>query len=469
MHQWVTVHILLGERVGAPYPFNAARNTAIEPLLPGKYAHEASGTSVVPWFALLDADGLLSMNSNSLARLIARVTTPGVPWGGQGGEKPSFQLEEGEEEGDEGELLESEGGGGSCEGADSPLPVKCGVKGWDGIRWATHPTVTRQALAASRCPHYFEPHSTLFLLASFDPAQKLSREEAEAVMQTILTTTTTTPPTEGDKTRKRKKSGSGVGAHAALVTALEKGVVTHQAHSYPDSYIGMAHWGAWKRRGGVCGPMPTHYSYVFEPYFLAKATAAFPEFDEWYRGAGWDKNSFFLQVTTTTTTTDATIKQQQQHKRGAQKPYSLVLLPTVFILNRQPGKHASAVSSPSKKETIQKQGGALRAQAVAAAFTTTTANRPSNSEKFWGWCKAHGLTCHSRCTVTSPAAAAGQGTPPPADSRTVIDYAAEERLAEAEKSHAAAMVSYRCPVPPVAHVRVLPACLCPHAGIPTCN
>lgn len=219
----------------------------------------------------------------------------------------------------------------ACAHADEPPPHSCGTAGFDGFQWARSDPVNTASRARSRCPHSFDIASTLFTVASFDVAASRKDEDVELLAQTILTSAPPGAP-----------PGS---AHAALARALKNGVVTHQAAAYPDSYVGMVPWPAWAA-GGV-GPIAYHYSYVHEPYFMAKASASLPLFDEFYRGPGWDKNSYWLTAATTTHT-------------------NLVLLPDVFLLNaRNAGKR--------------------------------TADRASNSRVFWGYCAAHGITCPSRC------------------------------------------------------------------------
>ncbi len=358
LSRWVTVHVLLGAR--GPYPFNAARNVALEPLLPGSHAHAAAGSALAPWFALVDADGVLSASASVFSNYAERLSAVGEAW------RPALPPP----------------APAGCVAADEPLPHNCGQPGFSGFKWAAHPRVAEAARARSLCPHAFAARRALFLLSSFDPPAGQDPALAEAIAQTILTSGDPDGPPEV--------------AHAALARALARGAVTHQAPRYPDSYMGMLHWPAWLRSGEV-GPMPVHYSYVLEPYFFAAARRDFPRFDEYYRGPGWDKNSFFLSAA------------------GA-GGLPLVHLPDVFILNAPNPSHANGSEVAPNR------------------------NRESNSARFWGWCAANGFECRTHCTV----GARGGATPTP-DARAMdparLDAAEAELKRAAEVSGAYAAMS----------------------------
>jgi hypothetical protein len=349
LSRWVTVHALLGG--AGPYPFNAARNVALEPLLPGAFPHAASGTRLAPWFALVDADGVLSASAAAFGGIAERLARAGEAW------RPE---------------LAPPAGAPECVDADAPLPHNCGQPGFSGFKWAAHARVAEAARARSLCPHSFDAERALFLVASFDPPAGQDPALAEAIAQTILTSGDAEGPPEA--------------AHAALARALARGAVTHQAPRYPDSYVAMLHWPAWLRTGEV-GPMPVHYSYVMEPYFFARARRGFPLFDEFFRGPGWDKNSFFLAAA---------------GAGGA----PLVHLPDVFILNAPNPSHANGSEVAPNR------------------------NREANSARFWGWCEARGWVCRTHCTV------ARRGAPAPTPDARAIDPARLD-AAEAELKRAA--------------------------------
>lgn len=184
--------------------------------------------------------------------------------------------------------------------------------------------------------------------------------------------------------------------------------------------------------------MAVHYSYVFEPYFMARASAQLPLFDEWYRGVGWDKNSYFLEACT-----------------ASPRPLALVMLPQVFILNRPKAHAGAAGGNGSAVWGVERGGAGVHSAAPAAGGADSAAeagkgglpgssgqrkkgagNRASNSARFWNYCKVEGLTCVSRCTVFP-------SSPAPTPDARAIDYAAERSAKAAAREQEKALEALR--------------------------
>ena len=335
----VTVHVLLGE--AGPYPFNTARNAALEPLLPGRHAHDAARVALAPWALVVDADALASGSEPVFRAAAERLAAPPAPWRAE---------------------WAADAAAAACAGGagDAPLPHPCAEPKADGLAWAALPATAAAARARSRCAHAFDAEATLFAVASFDVEAK--REDAELVAQTVLSAG---PP-----------GGAPARLHAALARAVRTNAVTLQAAAFKDAYFGMMHWSAWLE-GGV-GPMAINYALSYEPYFMMKAHRDARLFDEFYRGAGWDKSSFFLA----------------HASAAAARPLALVMLPDVFLLNaRNPAPEAPPPGS------------------ALARGKPVRENRPGNSAAYWGYCKEHGMVCPTRCTPALPPPGGSAGVP----------------------------------------------------------
>ena len=317
----VTFHAVLGH--GA-YPYNLQRNVALAPFAPwatgnGRHA---------PWVVVADADGVPSVGEAVLAKLVAdavagRAAAPAtvvgeVPeslaWLGTGplGLSALVPPAEAPAPPQVNEAL--------CEAWDGrPEPFQCRQNGHpSGLGWARSGRTAAWAKERSHCGRPIaDPGRTFFVIPSFDTL----RDNGEALRRLRAI-----PPD----------------AHPSVAWAYLKKLWDHRAieiqaqEAYAPSYEAMVPWSAWLA-DPPAGLLAVHYSFIYEPYVVAKAPFpsssldAWEPFDEFFREPGFDKCIFFTETAGL--------------PEGDPGKYYLQVLPQVFLLNDEGANTGAPKSS----------------------------------------------------------------------------------------------------------------------------
>ena len=309
----VTIHAVLGH--GA-YPYNTMRNVALAPFAPWA----AGRGRPEPWVFVADADGIPSVGEARFSELI-KATVEGRANAPELLDElpPSLAFLEAHEYGLSKPALHPKGtvrsppvldaSDPTCAEWDGrPKPMQCQRMGHpSGLGWAERDWVHSWHKKRSRCPRPVSAKSTFFVVPSFD-----TRRDNAWLIGKLLSIPGDSPLSH---------------AFAYLRSMLNAGAIEVQAQDgYPPSYVAMVPWGTWTS-DDPAGAFPVHYSFIYEPYFIAKSPLpstsldTWAPFDEYYREPGYDKCIFFVE----------TAGLPRDHPRH----YDLELLPQVYLLNAQ--------------------------------------------------------------------------------------------------------------------------------------
>lgn len=316
LRNWVSLHALVTAS-STPYPYNAARNTALD-AVSGAAAHVWGAPLGTLWVVVADADELPSAPEPALRAILRAASTPG---------SDAVQLTAAESAA----AVRTEAP--QCAAHDAERlapPDNCGLYEFGGMfPWALSEATTAEVLRRSRCATpAFDLSRTIFAMSSFDVDGRLGERERDAARELILGAAP-----GGTDLRPLPEPAAlalATAAHARLACAFDVSVV-HQDRFFLADYVGLLHWPAWFSPGA--GFIPSHYSLGSEPYFAARA-ATLPRFDESFRGPLRDKQSFFTTLLA---------------GGDAAHDFDLVHLPVVFLMHakREGRAAAPATTRPS--------------------------------------------------------------------------------------------------------------------------
>jgi len=306
----VTVHAVLGH--GA-YPYNVMRNVALAPFAPWA-AGKAAGMPA-PWVLLADADGVPSVGAARFSEVLkdtvaGRATAPATI----SALPPALEwLGRDNALGLRAPALAAEGAApptpapGVCEAWDGrPQPMQCEKSGRpSGLGWARRDSTRDWARERSRCPRPVDAAGNFFVIPSFDTHGRNTE-----ILNALRSIPGDAPPAH---------------AFAYLRALFNADAVEVQAQEgYPPSYVAMVPWAAWNS-DTPAGAFPVHYSFIYEPYVIAKTPLAstsldkWEPFDEFFREPGYDKCTFFVETAAL--------------PPGTPGHMGLVVLPQVFLMN----------------------------------------------------------------------------------------------------------------------------------------
>ena len=304
----ITFHAVLG--TGA-YPYNVMRNVALSPFAPW-----AAGKNMPhPWVLVADADGVPSTGEKSFGEVLqAAVKGRGNLYPQTLATIPSLLQKQLTKLGlnapplrDATKPSPTPAPASLCDTWDGhPEPMQCNQNGRpSGLGWARRDSTQNWARAHSRCEKAVSETETFFVIPSFD-----THGRNDEILESL---------------REIPGSEPAATSFAFLRALFGSNAVEIQAQEgYPPSYEAMVPWPIWNS-DEPAGAFPVHYSFIYEPYFIAKAP--FPStsldnwapFDEFFREPGYDKCTFFVETAGV--------------PRGRVGHMDLLVLPHVYLLN----------------------------------------------------------------------------------------------------------------------------------------
>jgi hypothetical protein len=307
----ITFHAVIGH--GA-YPYNVMRNVALAPFAPW-----AAGKGMPrPWVVVSDADGVPSAGESTFSEILKGAVAGTNTHPHTLSEIPPILKTQLDKLGLTAPPLRdatlpapTPGPASLCDSWDGhPQPMQCEKSGRpSGLGWARRDSTSHYARQHSRCGKKVSETDTFFVIPSFDTHGRNTE---------ILDGLRAIP---GDD-----KLG-GATAFAYLRALSNANAVEVQAQEgYPPSYVAMVPWPAWNS-DEPSGAFPVHYSFIYEPYFIAKTPFISTSYDKWepfdefFREPGYDKCTFFVETAAL--------------PRGVPGHMDLVVLPFVYLLNVQ--------------------------------------------------------------------------------------------------------------------------------------